>query len=88
MTPACSLVVTGMRGTPKIDPKMAAKVLGPDIASEYPGITVGAAIDKLLKESPRRIASTQASQLKQLIRKEFGAAKVKTTRADAVEQES
>lgn len=69
-----------------VDAGAAARVLGPKLASEFPGgITVGV-VDKLLKEKPNRLTSDQWDELKGLIRKEFGDAKVKVTPNDVTEQ--
>lgn len=68
-------------GRRTIDPASAARVLG-DLARDFPGgITLGV-VDKLLKEKPSALTPAQAAELKALIHKEYGDARVKVTAAD------
>lgn len=67
-----------------VDPASAARVLGPELAAEFPGGIKMAVVDKLLKEKPCRLTTSQESQLRGLIRKEFGEANVKVAPRDVV----
>lgn len=78
-----SVTATGRR---KVDSERVAKVLGPEMMARYGTIGV-TQIDDIMKNDPT-LTSAQKSELKQLIRKEFGKPYVKTKPITTIEQET
>lgn len=75
MTTADVHVKVSARGTRKVESERAAKVLGPELMTRYGSLGV-TQIDKILKDEP--LTEAQKSELKQLIRKEFGKPYIQT----------
>lgn len=75
----------GAQGRRHIDPERAAGILGPDIMQRYGKIGIGD-LDDIFKVED--LTDSQKSQLKQLIRKQYGAPRVQTKLKSAFEEES